>query len=366
MEEKELFRAIREGFRDYRAAYLDNEERILIRVKTRARFLLSVNTEEDRKLHERVQGRIKKDLESIGWNRVPEMENNGESFFQRLSALGLNLTLVYASRDGLQSGWKVFRSRFEKALFSYIYQKCSELPYDGSKKSRAVEVLEEVFSKAWLGLDKFNPYKGTVFTWLCIIAKNRVFSRPGKTEEQTAVHFDSFDMNDDSDDSSGMFDIPDGDQRNPEEIAESEAVSDFVLRALFEKSGYPWQTLVFFLQKMDYKPQDIVKRFSDFSLLELSDTVFREFCAASFRPDSVIEEFRKLFNRRLSCTVKETLLPKDNKSRIVLRDSLEEPVGNVQLSSFLGLNPEKTVSEWSVKVLIRLQSATQEEKVELS
>ena len=366
MEERESFRVIREGYSGYKNAYLDNQERILIRFKTRARFLLGVNGEEGRKLHERVQDRIKKDLESIGWNRIPEIGNNDESFFHWLSALGLNLTLVYASREGLQSGWKALRIRFEKALFSFICQKCSELSYEGSIKSKAIETMEEVFSRAWLGLEKFNPYKGTVFTWLCIIAKNRIFTRPGKTEEQTVVHFDSFDMGDDADDSSGMFDIPDNDRRNPEEIAENEAVSDFVLRALFEKTGYPWQALVFFLQKMDYKPQDIVKRFSDFSLSELSDYLFREFRVASFRSDSVIDEYRNLFNQRLSYTVKETLLPKDNQSRKVLRDSLEEPVGNMLLSSFLGLNPEKTVSEWSIKVLIRLQSAAQEEKIELS
>jgi RNA polymerase sigma-70 factor (ECF subfamily) len=60
----------------------------------------------------------------------------------------------------------------------------------------AAEVTQAVFLKVWDSLDSFDENKGTFFTWLATIARNKAIDKTRLKSFQHQKNTDSFDLSD--------------------------------------------------------------------------------------------------------------------------------------------------------------------------
>lgn len=84
----------------------------------------------------------------------------------------MGTTLSYTETELIQG----LQARDEK-LFSYLYDHYSPALYGVALKivtddASAGDVLQEVFIKIWKNIDRYDPSKGRLFTWMLNIARN--------------------------------------------------------------------------------------------------------------------------------------------------------------------------------------------------
>ena len=73
--------------------------------------------------------------------------------------------LVAELKDHRPEAFTYLYNNYKGAIFSLVLQFIPE-------HSAAEDVLQEVFVAAWRNIDKYDPKKGRIFTWLHTIARN--------------------------------------------------------------------------------------------------------------------------------------------------------------------------------------------------
>ena len=77
-------------------------------------------------------------------------------------------------------------NNYKGALFSVICQIISD-------KENAVDVLQEAFILAWKNIDKYDPAKGRLFTWLFNVTRNCAINTTRSKLYKTQLKNDSLD-----------------------------------------------------------------------------------------------------------------------------------------------------------------------------
>ncbi len=366
MEEKGLFDQIGKAYRGFSSVGdLHLQKHRLLHLRTRARFLLRLTSSDQRARLESLCKRCADEILLVGWCRAIHAAPQ-KAFEEWYDSLVLNHLLLLAARSRMEKAWELIRERYRRPLFHWLFQSQIEHSSGLHSRDQAQEWAEEVFQKGWINLSQFNPYKSSLYTWLTAIAKNLAFSKPAKMDQQTTLRFES--MEEENEDFDGIdrvasLEIP---EKTPEQRAEEEAVGSFFLKVVFERVGYPWQVIAFFFQKLVYPPQEIVEHLAGCTLFLLTEKLFHEFAQTSLRPRSQIEGYQKAFEQRLQHPLKDSLNPKDNATRRHMAPSMDMIVGDIPLECFLGSHPEKQVSEWSGKVMVRLRATAREEGINTS
>lgn len=329
-------------------------------IKTRLRFLLRLNLQDQSTLLDSLCKRCQEEIIPIGWSRLPFSEKD-LGFEDWYNQLYLSHVLLQATHSGIEKAWEVIRQRYHRPLFHWLYQSLIDRSAGQQSREQAEEWVEIVFQKAWIHLSQFNPHKSAFYTWLMAIAKNLAFTKPSKADQNTTLRFEE--IEEDAEDTDGVdrvftMETP---GKSPEERAEDAMLGEFFLNNLFTNAGYPWQVIAFTYQKLGYPPQEIVEHLAGCDLFTLSDKLFHELTISSLRPSSQIDALKALFERRLQKPLKESLNPKDNATKKAMAHSMDTIVGEIPLEGFLGSHPEKQISEWTSKVLIRLRNLAHED-----
>lgn len=84
----------------------------------------------------------------------------------------MQVSIPYTEADLVHS-----LKRREKNAFEYLYNRYSNALYAAvisivRNKETAGDILQEVFVKIWQNLDKYDPAKGRLFTWMLNVARN--------------------------------------------------------------------------------------------------------------------------------------------------------------------------------------------------
>jgi hypothetical protein len=141
----------------------------------------------------------------------------------------------------------------------------------------------------------------------------------------------------------------------PDKKAERENLGEIILENLFRVSGYPWQVLVVIMMKLDYKPREIIKVFSEMTLFDFYNEFSSEFIASSFRASDELEKLFEPLKLELNKPLDEVIQARDSRTRKKMNDFLEKTCGTIVLKTFFGNNPNKNISDWNARSIMRLK-----------
>lgn len=83
--------------------------------------------------------------------------------------------LIAALKGGEQNAMEEVYERYSKALFTVIYRVVEN-------QEMAEDVLQESFLKIWNGIAQYDETRGTLFTWMLNICRNRAIDKTRSAE----------------------------------------------------------------------------------------------------------------------------------------------------------------------------------------
>jgi len=136
-----------------------------------------------------------------------------------------------------------------------------------------------------------------------------------------------------------------------------------MLEMLFDNCGYPWQTLCSGLMKLDYKPGEIVEKYADKTLGTIFSEFVPEFSQSSFRDEEELLTIMTPLKKSLDQQIDAVILPVDTRTRKRFQSKLNMRCSDMVLREFFGNKPNKNISDWNTRVLMRLRKTLEKRGV---
>jgi DNA-directed RNA polymerase specialized sigma24 family protein len=325
-----------------------------VRLKARIKLRFSLQNFQDRK---RVEKNVEKNIiESwdVSWSLINSMKEDKE-FQSWLFDINLNLLLFKMIRkknsshseqasQGMVELYRMYRLPIRSYVASRLYGKKGTEYFN----NRCEDITMTTFQKFEKYADRYNPYKGSMFSYLVTIAENRV--KDEKTLPENLVG--EFNERDEDDNTPAVWAV--SSDLSPDKAEEKYNFETFVLKTMIEEGGYPWQTLVVLLTKTCSDREDIVQD-SDKILYELFDKTRDEIMISSFHEDDEIKALFMPLEEKLSMKLSEIIPTRDHRSRDILSDYLNTTLGEIELGKFFSKDPLKNIRDWNHRLFKRVR-----------
>lgn len=231
-------------------------------------------------------------------------------------------------------------------------------------RARNREDALDVEAIAWAEIHKslgtFSPEKGSPTAWLLGIASKVLARNLKNNEDWTRLCLLISQMSDEVNDYDDLGDAVAAVAlvATPLELGD---IGEYLLRAIVEVGGYPWQVIAFgFNRILKWDPQSMMQGghqggLSDKDLLLLEKRL-RLDCADLFKiyQRQVAPVFVPL-QQKMSVTVADLVPSGDARTTQLTRAFAHAMVGITVLSQYWGGNPAHTITDWGNKVKTRVR-----------
>lgn len=354
------FQTIHQLYAQYQALSCDQHKPLKTSLNARMRIILGIHRHDNQK---KMDKQLEKTLTmtwNIAWLRIPFWPDSQPPFLEWLRDQAITHLLVLEAKQENEKALNMLRSRYQKSLYFHIRNQAF-IPERTIHFDEHVSImLEEVFYRAWHYLPHYNPYESTFYTWLLTIAKSMLRKPPAKKDSMVTK---SADEEDDyhQDGESWIERQQQEDSLAPDQALALHEMGGWLLQTLCRDGGYPWQVLVTLLYKLNYTPQQIEKHMGPQTLIEILAHVKHGFSQVSIRSTDELEYAFHPLEHSLDLTIDQTLGSGDNPSRKSLSHMLNKKAGELKLSDFFGKRPNKNISDWHARTMIRLAKAVESE-----
>jgi hypothetical protein len=326
-----------------------------IRLKARIKLRFSAQNFQDRKKVEKAVDKNIAESWAVSWSLINLMKEE-KDFNSWLFDINLNLLLFNmiqkknmgsdSSSQGMYELYSMYRLPIRSYVASRLYGKKGTEYFN----NRCEDITMTTFQKFEKYVDKYNPYKGSIFSYLVTIAENMVKDEKNLPENLVG----EFNEHDEEDHSPAVWAV--STELSPDRVQEKQQFESHVLRTMIVEGGYPWQTLVVLLTKTCSDREDIVS-FSDISLYELFDRTRDEIMISSFHDDEEIKELFSPLEEKLELNLSEIIPTRDHRSRDMLVDYLDTKLGELSLGIFFSKDPLKNIRDWNHRIFKRVRKA---------
>lgn len=324
-----------------------------VRLKARIKLRFTAQNFQDRKRAEKAVDKNILESWDVSWSLINLLKED-KDFRTWLFEINLNLLLFNmiqkrnmgsdASSQGMNELYNMYRLPVRAYVSNRLYGKRGTEYFN----NRCEDITMTTFQKFEKYVDKYNPYKGSIFSYLITIAENMVKDEKNLPENLVG----EFNERDEDDNTPAVWAV--SDELSPDKAEEKQQFESFVLRTMIEEGGYPWQTLVVLLTKTSPDREDIVA-YSDKTLYELFDQTRDEIMISSFHEDDEIKEIFRPLEETLSAVLSEIIPTRDHKSRELLADHLNTTLGEITLGTFFSKDPLKNIRDWNHRIFKRVR-----------
>jgi len=349
-EIKDIFVSV-ESYKSFKNNY---EIPVKNNLKTQIRILVGINSVTRGDFFQNSIDAITFENWKVGWARLFDQAVSDKGFIEWLAKIGMELYIISSEKKQREITFKLLNGLYLNILTKYIREIIGKYYLDKaslSQKSR--EIADETIYKVLTHFDSYNPYKSGLLTWMYTIARNTALT-PGKKADENTYNVLDNDENEEENDTDKSSFLKSADD-TPDEVYEKEELGKLILEMLFKEAGYPWQVFCVAFMKMDYKPSEIVEKFGQKLLNEVFRLLKDEFYASSFRTSEELDRLFSPLEKKLELPLKVVLSNRDSKTKKTLEDLLEKKCGNIKLEAFFSKNPNKNISDWNARSLIRLK-----------
>jgi len=360
MEETKSLIEIKKGVNAYKSFQSEMENTTKIRLKARIRTLLGMNMFTKEKHFKKTLDHIANENWKITWSRLYDYSFSNRTITELFLKSGLDLFIITANKQEREKAYTVMNGLYLNVLTNYVkgmickYYEDKMALYQKSK-----EIAEKTIYKVMLNLDSYNPYKAGFMTWMFNIARNTALTPGRKTDENTEYVLDREESNDEGIEQDKLEYLKSKDPTPDVNYAKAE-MGRVILEILFKTSGYPWQILCVGFMKIDYKPGDIIEKFSESALNEMFIAFKDEFSSSSFRSQKDLNDLFMPLEEIIQKPLNEIILNRDSKTKKALNEILGKTCGDVKLNCFFGNSPNKNISDWNARSLTRLRKELKE------
>ncbi|HOO33410.1 MAG TPA: hypothetical protein PK466_08785 [Thermotogota bacterium] len=237
-------------------------------------------------------------------------------------------------------------------LYGFVYNR-ARIRRLSFNKMRIIEFIDDELNQLPKKAKSFNPRKGHAFiTWYGAVLDHELIDYAKKSDKITYPTNGEEDTDEDFFDSHG--DLPyDFQYLPPDEVFFRTERGRIILESCFQEPiGLPHKLICFGLRKMNYKPSEIIRQFSEKTIRDLFFLMKDEFCETSFRSQSFLDHIFENLQDQIEREVDQVVLKTDMSTRNLLKDKLNCIVGDLLLQDFYSSKPASNISDW-VKSIVR-------------
>ena len=130
-------------------------------------------------------------------SKINYLRRKQTSSFIETAAQASNTILIDKTKQGDAHSFSIIYDKYSDSLYGLILKIVKQ-------DDLAQDILQECFLKIWDKIDTYNPEKGTLFTWMLNICRNKSIDSLRKTQRQqkstdalknSTSFSDSFEMN---------------------------------------------------------------------------------------------------------------------------------------------------------------------------
>ncbi|HPE40446.1 MAG TPA: hypothetical protein PLI77_05085 [Bacteroidales bacterium] len=357
MVNKQLINETKQLYHEYIAFSTDQSPFLITRLKSKIKLRFRKEFEgqsSDKKKMEKTIEQFIKQTREISWTRInsfvyeEHIDNQMELYRMWMFRICQDLLLLKLITKRKASGMNELYREYSLPIKSYISKNLLGIKGTEYFNNRCTDLMLETFQRFERYATNFNPYKGTLFSYLISIADHLV--KDETTIPETLVS----DFNEQNEqDTTPIFWAISKDP-SPDQIQEKTTQERHFLEQMVAVGGYPWQVLVVLLTKITDERTDITA-LSDLPLSRLFQEMKTSFSKSSFHDIEELEEIFKPLENQLMLILKDVIPTKDHQSRSYLQDYLDDPLADLSLSVFFGKDPLKNIRDWNHRVLKRLR-----------
>jgi len=351
---------IKNGVNAYKNHRSKLEKTMKIRLKARIRTMMGMSPITRGGGFQKRLDHICDESWKVSWARLYDYTFSENNLSEWLLRNSLDLFIVSADQKEREMVFQLMNGLYLNTLTNFA-KGIIHRYYDDKmalyQKSR--EIAEKTIYKVLLNLDTYNPYKAGFLTWMFNIARNTALT-PGKKADESTDYILDREESDDEAMEQDKSDYLKSKEAGPDELYAKAEMGKTVLEILFKASGYPWQILCVGFMKIDYKPGDIVEKFSESTLNEMFRAFKDEFSSSSFRSEADINSLFDPLEAALQMPLSEIILSRDSRTKKALEENLDKACGEVKLCAFFGNSPNKNISDWNARSLTRLRKELKE------
>ena len=327
--------------------------RLKTRIKLRFKNDLIDKITNKKKLEKTVSKNISR-TRDVSWSRIKSLmceegqQDIMEAYRSWLFSISLDILLLNLIIKHKESGMNELYRLYNLPIKSYIAKNLFGKKGTEFFASRCHDLMMETFQRFERYAGNFNPYKGSLFSYLISVADHLIKDETTRPETLTP------DFNEhDEDEAAPVFWAVSSDL-SPDQLQEKNAKERFLLEQIILEGGYPWQILVVLLTKTTDDRTDIT-RLSDLSISNLFLEMKNAFSKSSFHEEDELNPIFKPLEKSLCLPLKEIIPSKDHRSRTVMEGQLDKTLGELPLKVFFGKDPLKTIRDWNHRVLKRVR-----------
>jgi len=327
--------------------------RLKSRIKLRFRKDFEGQSSDKKKLDKIIEKFISQTQE-ISWSRIKNFlyeeyhENQMEIYRMWMFSISQDLLLLKLISKRKSSGMSELYREYNLPIKAYISKNLLGVKGTEFFNNKCTDLMMETFQRFERYAMNFNPYKGTLFSYLISIADHLI--KDETTIPETLVS--DFNEKDEQDNTPIFWAI--SKDPSPDQLHEKASKEKYFLEQMIAEGGYPWQLLVVLLTKISDERTDITA-LSELPLLKLFQSMKTSFSESSFHDIEELEEIFKPLENQLMLILKNVIPTKDHQSRGYLHDYLEVKLADLPLSVFFGKDPLKNIRDWNHRVFKRLR-----------
>ncbi|HRW34123.1 MAG TPA: hypothetical protein P5107_03600 [Thermotogota bacterium] len=335
----------------------------LIRNKTKSkiRAAIGINQESSGRKFELKLKSIEEEYWHIAWSRFYHAYSLDIELTDWIADIGKELFLIKCISKDPQCGFRFLRTFFNHYLLDYL----NSISYEvyGNKnlaRQKSEEALEKTIYQIVTHLHQYSPYKSGFRSWSFTIAKNILLTPNEKTYEFTELILDN---ESESELEAIILDQETFWNKTPEQNYAEKYIGKCIFEIFCTECGYPWQVLCSGLLELGYKPKSIVEQYSNSTLGEL----FKDFSDHLFgKSNQNKEEWIQVLanlNEKLQLRLEELLSDYDSRTKRNLNHYLTQKCSTIPLKEFFGIQPNKNISDWNIRVRKKLKQQLKRESI---
>lgn len=336
----------------------ERQDQIRSSIKASVRSIFGVHPETSGKKMDRNLLKVEEEYWNVSWSRFYQYHSGAVEISDWVSEIGTEMYLLSLVAEDQKGSYGLLKNFYNKYLFGYIRSLTRKIYSDQTLiVQKSEEISEKTIFLVLKNIDRYSPYKAGFIAWSYSIARNVLRTPDERAYESTDLTLD-YELQSDSD--GGLIDRIASEDQPPDEAYAQGELGRIVLETLFDNCGYPWQVLSVGLMKIDYQPSEIVAKFSESTLREIFFDFVEEFSKASFRAEEELMKMMKPLSDSLDQKVSTVISSVDTKTRIKMQARLEEKCSDMALKVFFGKLPNKNISDWNIRVMMRLRKRLEE------
>ena len=295
-----------------------------------------------------------------------EVESSYDNISQRklLSNKVRDYVLLKLSSESVKSAFDILKEQY----FSFACKtiKSNAQYYHMYVDSISTNFLaEDIFIQLWEVKEKYDIQKSCFSTWFRRIIRNHILKKVSSQSKEELVDFEDETIQEKPPQMQGLVKKSVSDYLTPDVLMTNRIVAISLLNQLFKTTLiYPWKLLCYLLSLIGYKPNEVLNFSINRTLKEIFIEIKHYFIFESYIDTPVISNDFELFEAGLSCKLINVISPSDYRTLNKLEFCKNEVVGDLTFNTFLGKNPNHTITDWNYKVRRKLLDSWESEKAE--